>query len=66
KGIHKHLSLSPERVLKEIMNKLKTMIETATTFGTNYLLKVHALLNNLDKLRYLVSKVQKEHNPYRQ
>ncbi|CAG8847426.1 24061_t:CDS:2, partial [Racocetra persica] len=27
---------------------------------------VHMALNNLDKLRHLVSKVQKEHNPYRQ
>ncbi|CAG8813574.1 11359_t:CDS:2, partial [Gigaspora rosea] len=66
KGIHKHLLPPPERVPKEIMNKLKTMIETATIFGTNYLSEVHASLNNLDKLRHLVSKVQKEHNPYGQ
>ncbi|CAG8454501.1 17889_t:CDS:2, partial [Cetraspora pellucida] len=36
------------------------------TFRTNYLLEVYALLNNIDKLRYLVSKVQKEQNSYRQ
>ncbi|CAG8705663.1 9543_t:CDS:2, partial [Dentiscutata heterogama] len=76
---------SPERVPKEIMHKLKTMIEIANndlidispkklissnlikaTFETNYLSEIHASLNNIDKLKQLVSKVQKEHNPYRQ
>ncbi|CAG8709405.1 5703_t:CDS:2, partial [Cetraspora pellucida] len=36
------------------------------TFGTNYLSEVHVSLNNIDKLRHLVSKVQKEQNPYGQ
>ncbi|PKK59038.1 hypothetical protein RhiirC2_871382 [Rhizophagus irregularis] len=36
------------------------------TFGTDYLSQVHASLNDIDKLRRLISKVQKEHNPYGQ
>jgi len=35
-------------------------------FGTDYLSQVHASLNDIDKLRRLISKVQKEHNPYGQ
>ena len=36
------------------------------TFGTDYLPQVHASLNNVDKLRRLISKIQKEHDPYGQ
>ncbi|CAG8837067.1 15000_t:CDS:2, partial [Cetraspora pellucida] len=35
-------------------------------FGVNYLSQIHASLNNIDKLRRLVSKVQKIHHPFGQ
>ena len=34
-----------------------------TYFGTDYLAGVHASLNNADRLRYYVDKIQKEINP---
>ena len=34
-----------------------------TYFGTDYLAEVHASLNNADRLRYYVNKIQKEINP---
>ena len=37
-----------------------------TTFGKEYLSEVHASLNNIDKLRRLVAKVQKSKHPYGQ
>ncbi|CAG8579137.1 7905_t:CDS:10, partial [Cetraspora pellucida] len=36
------------------------------TFGVNYLSQIHASLNNINKLRRLVSKVQKIHHPFGQ
>ena len=32
-------------------------------FGTDYLAEVHSSLNNADRLRYYVNKIQKEINP---
>ena len=34
-----------------------------TYFGTDYLADIHASLNNADRLRYYVDKIQKEINP---
>ena len=34
-----------------------------TYFGTEYLADVHAALNNADRLRYYVDKIQKEIQP---
>ncbi|EXX62126.1 hypothetical protein RirG_164680 [Rhizophagus irregularis DAOM 197198w] len=52
------IDISPRKLISSNLIK--------ATFGTDYLLQVHASLNDIDKLRRLISKVQKEHNPYGQ
>ncbi|CAB4396483.1 unnamed protein product [Rhizophagus irregularis] len=52
------IDISPRKLISSNLIK--------ATFGTDYLSQVHASLNDIDKLRRLISKVQKEHNPYGQ
>ena len=37
-----------------------------SVFGTNMITEIHASLNNIDKLRYLIARIQKQQNPHGQ
>ena len=37
-----------------------------SVFGTNVIAEIHSSLNNIDKLRYLIARVQKQQNPHGQ
>ncbi|CAG8846838.1 33206_t:CDS:2, partial [Gigaspora margarita] len=61
-GKYTHLPPLPNHIPEVIKDQLNIMINNIS----NTLSEIHALLNNLDRLHYLVGRVQQSQNPYGQ